>query len=197
MAAGRSSRMGRPKMLLRWGETTILGHLVCQWQRLGSEQIAVVHGPDEAIESELDRLSIGLEHRIVNLVPERGMFSSIQCAAEWDQWKKALTHWVIVLGDQPHLRESTLRGLIDFAQAHADAVCQPEWKERPKHPVVLPKPVFEKLKSSTCSDLKEFLNSSVGKEPLLFQVDDPGLELDIDYPEDYERLKAKRRPDGD
>src|SRR5438874_1514761 len=35
LAAGRSRRMGRPKMLLPWGNTTVLGHLVAQWQALG------------------------------------------------------------------------------------------------------------------------------------------------------------------
>ena len=32
-AAGASSRMGRPKMLLPWGATTVLGHLLAQWQQ--------------------------------------------------------------------------------------------------------------------------------------------------------------------
>ena len=28
LAAGRSRRMGQPKMLLPWGETTVLGHVI-------------------------------------------------------------------------------------------------------------------------------------------------------------------------
>ena len=35
LAAGASSRMGRPKMLLPWGATSVLGHLIGQWQTLG------------------------------------------------------------------------------------------------------------------------------------------------------------------
>ena len=32
LAAGRSRRMGKPKLLLPWGETSVLGHLIRQWE---------------------------------------------------------------------------------------------------------------------------------------------------------------------
>ena len=57
LAAGRSARMGQPKLLLPWGGTSVLGHLIEQWRALGAKQIAVVCAPgDEAIQAELDRL---------------------------------------------------------------------------------------------------------------------------------------------
>src|SRR5689334_5757311 len=80
LAAGRSSRMGQPKLLLPWGNTTILGHLVGQWTFLGAKQIAVVCRLDDAaMNAELNRLNFPERSRIVNPDPERGMFSSIQC----------------------------------------------------------------------------------------------------------------------
>ncbi|HRY59690.1 MAG: NTP transferase domain-containing protein [Verrucomicrobia bacterium] len=36
LAAGRSARMGKPKLLLPWGDTSVLGHLIRQWQSLGA-----------------------------------------------------------------------------------------------------------------------------------------------------------------
>jgi molybdenum cofactor cytidylyltransferase len=42
LAAGRSRRMGRAKLLLPWGEASVLGHLVSQWRSLGATQLAVV-----------------------------------------------------------------------------------------------------------------------------------------------------------
>src|SRR6266403_85663 len=104
LAAGRSSRMGRPKLLLPWGATSVLGHLLDQWQALKSEQIAVVCAADDLlVQAELDRLDFPASRRIVNNAPERGMFSSILCAAQWTGWRADLTHWAIVLGDQPHI----------------------------------------------------------------------------------------------
>src|SRR5438874_13144129 len=56
LAAGASSRMGKQKLLLPWGDTSVLGYLIGQWEAPGAKQIAVVHGTDDkAIGSELDR----------------------------------------------------------------------------------------------------------------------------------------------
>ena len=94
LAAGASLRMGKPKMLLPWGKTTILGHLIEQWNGLASEQIGVVWATgDQRLQKELDRLGFPSKNRILNPAPERGMFSSIQCAAGWPDWNAALTHW--------------------------------------------------------------------------------------------------------
>src|SRR5689334_1008021 len=88
LAAGRSARMGKPKMLLPWGGTTMIGHIVKRWGELGAGQIAVVHaGGDAALEAELERVGVQASERIVNPQPERGMFSSIQCAARWPGWR--------------------------------------------------------------------------------------------------------------
>lgn len=228
--------MGRPKLLLPWGETSVLGHLIRQWRALGAKQIAVVCAPgDRPIQAELDRLvfhelplsrptaslsthrgkrsgrgarpgrfMVG-EHgvitkgttqdRIINPAPERGMFSSIQCAAEWPGWQAALTHWAFVLGDQPHLRPQTLRQVLDFSAAHPTKVCQPARCGHGRHPVLLPQTVFRQLAGSTAATLKEFLLGR-SREVALCEVDDPGMEVDIDRPEDYDQaveLAAKHR----
>src|SRR5881392_2919992 len=106
-------------------------------------QIAAVCATgDRAVCAELDRLDFPGVDRVANPTPERGMFSSIQCAARWSGWNAQLTHWAIVLGDQPHLRRETLRALLDFAGALSNQVCQPSRLGRPRHPVVVPKTVF-------------------------------------------------------
>jgi len=42
LAAGASSRMGQPKLLLPWHGTSVLGHLIGQWKDLRAGQIAAV-----------------------------------------------------------------------------------------------------------------------------------------------------------
>jgi len=185
LAAGASSRMGQPKLVLPWGRTSILGHLMNQWQNLGANQIAVVCAAgDQAIRQELDRLAFPGRNRIVNPAPERGMFGSIQCAATWAGWGPTLTQFAIVLGDQPHLRDETLRALLEFAAANPERICQPGRNGRPRHPVVIPRPVFERLKASSVETLKQFLQTEMA---LTCEIDDPGLDFDIDRPEDYEK----------
>lgn len=187
LAAGRSARMGKPKLLLPWGDTSVLGHLIKQWRALGAQQIAAVCAPvDQAIQAELDRLGFEEKNQVINPAPERGMFSSIQCAAQWPGWQAGLTHWAIVLGDQPHLQRQTLRQVLDFSAAQPGSVCQPSRHGHGRHPVLLPQAVFRQVAGSTAATLKEFLG--VRPRPVaLCELNDPGLDLDIDRPEDYRK----------
>ncbi|HEX5175819.1 MAG TPA: NTP transferase domain-containing protein, partial [Chthoniobacteraceae bacterium] len=113
LGAGASTRMGRPKMLLPWGGSTIVGHAINIWRKLGAAQIAVVHAErDVPMITELKRLQLPASGRIANPAPAQGMFSSVLCAAQWPRWEIGLTHWLVSLGDQPHLRMSTLHRLV-------------------------------------------------------------------------------------
>ena len=190
LGAGASSRMGRPKLLLPWRDTTVIGHLLQQWRELGAAQIGIVlRPPDASLAAELDRLGFPRADRIENPQPERGMFSSILCAAAWPGWKDEIATWAIVLGDQPHLRPETLRQLLEFHFANADAVCQLKFDGHARHPVLLPRRAFKELKVSQAETLKDFLKQT-SVRCLRCSVDDPGLALDLDTPEDYQLAQA-------
>jgi molybdenum cofactor cytidylyltransferase len=185
LGAGSSSRMGRPKLLLPWQGTSMIGHVIRQWERLGARQIGVVCAArDELMQAELKRLEFPRSNCIGNPAPERGMFGSVQCAAGWPGWKPSLSHWVIVLGDQPHLGLPTLERLIEFGRTHPDKVCQPARVGRARHPVLIPKPLFNGLVGAPAASLKEYLSQ---QEVATCDIDDPALDLDIDTPEDYRR----------
>jgi molybdenum cofactor cytidylyltransferase len=194
LAAGASSRMGRPKLLLPWKDSTVLAHLLATWTQLGARQIAVVlPASGSKIPQELDRLGFDVNNRILNPRPEQGMFSSIQCAARWTGWKSDVTHWLISLGDQPHVLDKTLASLLSVASKHSDRICQPEWQSRPKHPVILPRAAFESLAGCDDRDLRAFLEKRSELRKFC-PVDDPGLDLDLDYPKDYEEALRRTRP---
>src|SRR5271169_5888923 len=93
LAAGESRRMGRPKLCLPWGQTTILGHILNQWREAGAEKILVVHGPGETpVTLELDRLGFPVSQRAVNLAMERGMMGSVVTAASHAHGDASVTH---------------------------------------------------------------------------------------------------------
>ena len=182
--------MGQPKMLLPWCGTTVLGHLVEQWGRAGATQIAVVHAAgDSGIVAELDRLGIGENQRVANHDPTRGMFSSIRCAAGWENWQR-LPHVAFALGDQPHVPLTTLEALAQFAAVHLRKICQPSRAGRPRHPVFFPKELFESLAGSKAETFKEFLVPYADERQLL-ELDDPALDLDIDTPADYAAARER------
>ena len=181
-------RMGRAKLLLPWGGTTVIGQLLAQWREIGVGQVAVVlRAEDVALAAELDRSDFSKTERISNPQPDRGMFSSILCAANWDGWRPEITHWAIVLGDQPHLKLEALRSLLEFAAQNREVISQPAYGGRTGHPVILPKMAFEGLKSTAAETLKGYLSAHGSVQ---CSVSDPGLTLDMDTPEDYKRLQA-------
>ena len=188
LAAGRSVRMGQPKLLLPWGETSIIGHLLEQWREMKAQQIAVVCAAGDApIQTELNRLGCAAGDRIMNPAPDRGMFSSIQCAAPWKGWKAGLTHWAIILGDQPQLSREALQTIIGFSVANPSRICLLRQGGHRRHPVLIPRQEFAELANSGATDLKFYLDS----RPIaaaLCDLNDAALELDIDTPEDYERI---------
>jgi len=202
LGAGASSRMGRPKLLLPWRDTTVIGQIIRQWRELGAAQIAVVHRPnDEALveavkREELNRSASGTlqrfsvsTHFIPNPHPELGMFSSVICASHWPGWQQEISNWAIALGDQPHLQTATLRLLLELAARNADAICQPQFGDHGRHPVILPRPAFEQLRGARAETLKDFLKL-VACRSVQFVTNDSGLALDLDTPEDYKRAKA-------
>ena len=196
LAAGASQRMGRPKLLLPWGEGTVLRHLHSQWSSLEPRQLVIIHGPGDApgqptLAAELDALGWPVDRRLCNPNPERGMFSSIQAGAGWAGWLPGLTHWAILLGDQPLVRTGTLRQLLEFAARHPDQPVQPSRQGRGRHPVLLPAPWLRQLAITPAATLKEFLASS-GQAVARWESTDPGLDLDLDEPADYERALALR-----
>ena len=54
-AAGRSQRMGQPKLLLPWGERTIIEHVLGVWRASRVTQVVLIVHPQDARLAELGR----------------------------------------------------------------------------------------------------------------------------------------------
>ncbi|MGC8829472.1 MAG: nucleotidyltransferase family protein [Verrucomicrobiia bacterium] len=188
LAAGLSTRMGENKLLLKWAGSTIIGHIVNQWRLLGVGQIAIViNDKTDSIIEELKRMNFDFSNIIVNPTPENGMFSSIKRAALWNGWKNNINKIVIVLGDQPHIKTDILTTLLKFSEANEGCICQPSIGEKRAHPIVIPTNLFRTINDFSGETLKEFIHKT--DAPVrLFQTNETNLLLDIDTPEDYQKI---------
>ena len=186
LGGGASLRMGKPKLLLPWGDTSILGHLLGLYKNVNTSQVAVVcsHG-DTKIISELNRLEWPEKCRIINPKVTPEMFSSVLCGFHWNGWQPDVSHLAVALGDQPLIREKTIADLIAHAMRNPKNICQPVYENRRRHPVIIPRHIAEKVTVESHSNLREVLND-YKKNISAFPCDDPGLVIDIDTPNDYE-----------
>jgi molybdenum cofactor cytidylyltransferase len=193
--------MGQPKLLLSWSRTTVLGQIVATFaaglstdseadKRIETDDkiLVVTGGARELVEAEVVRLAEQYPVRAVyNLeYAHSGMLSSIQVglAALGPERRAAL----IGLGDQPQVREETVRHICAaFVQTESPLVI-PSFQERRGHPWLVARPLWpEILALPTSTTPRQFLNAHT--EQVEYVPADGSILLDLDTPEDY---KAQR-----
>lgn len=190
LAAGLSSRMGQPKLLLPWGGTTVLGQVVSTFSVAGMKEIIVVTGgAREQIEILMAELAKDFPVRTVyNPAYARGeMLSSIQSGlAALDSQPRAA---LICLGDQPQVREETVRLICAaFVQTKSPLVI-PSFQNRRGHPWLAARPLWPKILALPASTTpRQFLNTYAGQ--VEYVATDESILQDLDTPEDY----ARQRP---
>src|SRR4030095_14583706 len=142
LAAGQSKRMGQPKVLLPWGITTIIEHVIYVFAKAGIEDILVITGgAHERIQEIILKCSENFPVRsMYNKDYENGeMLSSIQCGLRCLA-EKAIGAAVIGLGDQPQVQEESVRFLHDtFLQTESTLVV-PSYQRRRGHPWLVARP---------------------------------------------------------
>ena len=199
LAAGEGRRLGRPKALVELEGLPFAVRVADTCRRSLVDEVVVVAGPEaDAVEQALTRLKElgdGPDLAPVRLVRNEawrdGRTGSLQCA--WSS-VAAGTHALIVPVDHPVVRLVTLDvllGVFGYAAAQPDAlvpVLQSEGERRRGHPIVLHARLREDLLAlSPDAPLNVFVR---GREVLEVPVDDEGILLNVNEPEDLERAAA-------
>lgn len=189
-AAGRSARMGRPKLLLPFDDTTVVGAVVRCLRNAGVERLVLVVAPGDQELAQWAREE-GLKVT-VNPVPGRGMLSSILegLAALGGAESLARQGRVLLVcpADLPAVKSATVRHLLIQMKDREAALAVPTYEGRRGHPLAIGPPLIAELLSLDPEvGLRQLLHRHPGKI-LEIPVDDPGVISDIDTPEDYSRL---------
>lgn len=187
LAAGESRRMGRPKMLLPWGRTTVIGHVVNIVQAAGVGDLVVVTGAaGELVEAALPGAA-GVR-AIFNPEFSHGeMLSSIQLGLQ--SMPSGTRAALICLGDQPQVREGTVRRVCGAFIENESELVVPSYHMRRGHPWLIARPLWNELLTMTPPQTpREFLHAHAGKIQYV-EVDTPTVVQDVDNPEDYRRYK--------
>jgi molybdenum cofactor cytidylyltransferase len=186
LAAGLSSRMGKPKINLPWADTTILGQVVRTLGAAGVDDIVVVTGgtPVEGIEDWL-----GMPFRLVpNLDYASGeMLSSLHVGVQAQS--PTAEAMLVALGDMPAVPVSAVQAVISaWTETHTSLVI-PSFKMRRGHPWLVGRSLWPSLLDLQPPDtLRSFLNQNQAAIQYV-NVESPGVLLDLDTPGDYENHK--------
>ena len=187
LAAGQSRRMGRPKMSLPWGNSTVLGRVIQVLQAAGVKDVIVVTGGDSAAAEDIAH---GCNARTVFNPGYAGeeMLSSLQVGlrALSEETQAAL----IALGDQPQIQEETVRLIQDEYIRISAPLIVPSHRMRRGHPWLVARELWDSVFALRSPQTpRDFLNLHASEIHYVV-MDTPSILQDLDTPEDYEQFKV-------
>jgi len=199
LAAGKSSRMGRPKATLPLDADdvdavdsrgdTFLTRIIRTFAAASVEDIVVVVGHDaDAIVASLSNIAVPV--RIVeNPDYEQGQLSSLVAGLRVVD-RPGVVAALVTLVDVPLVGEATVRAVLERYRKTQARVVRPVRGRDHGHPVLVDRSLFDAIRHA---------DPSLGAKPIIranvsaagdVEVDDPGAFADFDTPEDLAALKA-------
>jgi len=187
LAAGGSRRLGRPKQLLPYGGATLLDHVLHVARSCAFDQsLCVVGGAADGVLAQVDTDGFQV---VRNERFGEGCSSSVAAALTAVQPRMDVL--VLMLGDQPGVRASTIATLLDGLGQAPMAVCR--YTDGRGHPLAFARSVFGDL-AALHGDrgvwrLMDRLGDAVAEVPVAGSI-----PRDVDTWQDYQAVLAAMGP---
>jgi len=181
LAAGASRRLGRPKQLLPYNGATLLESTLRTAHDCAFDQLLVALGG-----AALDvRAKVDLSDAEVVDNPsfESGCGSSIRTAI--DHIDERAEGAILLLGDQPGVTPSTVRGLIAQASESSIGICR--YRDGLGHPFWFNRSMFAEL-ASLHGDKAAWKLLNSGRFAVAEVTVDAPVPIDVDTWDDYRSL---------
>lgn len=186
LAAGQSSRLGKPKQLLIYQNKTLLQRAIDAALQSSAQSVVVVLGSE--MDTILNTINRGRACVVKNEDWKTGLASTIRCGIEALQGTSPTTDGAILLVcDQPFVSSDLLNKLIEKQKETGRAIVASEYEGTLGTPVFFHRSFFSQLSA---------LQGDTGAKKIMMQnpnllVSVPFLQggIDIDTLSDYERLE--------
>ena len=142
LAAGASTRLGQPKQLLPFGDTTLLGHVVAEARAAAAldEVIVVIGGAAAEVRARVD---LGGARVVEN--PEFGEGCSASYRTGLGAVDPRAEAVVILLGDQPGVDHTVIDVVVDEWRRTRDRILLASYHGREGHPLIFGRDLFDHL----------------------------------------------------
>jgi molybdenum cofactor cytidylyltransferase len=180
LAAGASRRLGRPKQLLPYRDTTVLGATLDVARAAGFDQLIVTLGG--AAEAVRDQVS--LDGADVVVVEEFGTGCSASLRVALERVDPQAAGIVLMLGDQPRVDPATIRRML-AERANEVMVCR--YADGVGHPFWFGRNIFGELRQLH-GDKGVWKLIESGRHPVSELAVAGPIPLDVDTWDDYRRL---------
>lgn len=188
LAAGESSRMGRPKALLPIDGIRFIERIVTALKSSGVAKIIVVLGHNaEDMRRKIDDLPVTI---IINPEYKKGQLSSLQTAIHYLETSPigaGVDGILVHLVDHPYVNPQLVKLMIDRFEESGKLIVVPRFRGRRGHPVLFSKRLFPELRSAPMEQGAKTVVHAHQAETLEIETENEGVTIDIDTPEEYRK----------
>lgn len=179
LAAGFSRRFGRDKRMEPLGDRTLLSR-TCSLYTATFDRVITVLRPGE---SEIASLLPDSVEVVPSVRAQEGISQSLVAGV-----KAAVSSpWIVVaLGDMPYVKKSTLRLLRTTLESSKEHVVRLKYCDQIGNPVGFPSKYFDSLLGLKGDRGAKGLMESGLLKSLVLTVDDSGILVDLDHPDDIQ-----------
>ncbi len=181
--------MGQSKQLLRFGETSLLRHAVRAALASKVATVAVVLGSEEdAVRAELDGLPIQI---LSNQDWQSGMGSTIRAGVQALAGDPGVSAIILTVADAPGLSAETYNRILAAHLASGLPIVASQYSGTVGVPVLFERQFFDALLALPADQgCKNLIVSNAAKS---MRLPCPEAAMDIDTPEEYERVTSPAR----
>lgn len=190
LAAGESRRMGRPKLLLPYGNETIIEAVIRNVSVSRLDGILVVLGSHSR--SIGDKIRSSAVKKVINRNYREGMFSSVLCGLA--SLPRSARAAALLLADQPGIPGEVIDSLIESFRRSDKGLVVPVYRKRRGHPLLLDLKYRSEVEALAPDVGLRGLLRAHPEDILEVRVSCPEILRDIDSPGDYRR--AREGPPG-
>ena len=187
LAAGASTRLGRPKQLLGWHGRPLVRAVAEVALAAGLDPVIVVVG---AARREVTAALAGLPLQIAdNPAYMQGQSTSLRAGVA--ALAPHVAAAIVLLADQPFVTVAIVQRIVAEWRARGAAIVAPEYAGQRGNPVLFDRAVFPELLAVAGDQGARAILAADPARIHLVHFDDPRPLSDIDTSEDYERLRGR------
>jgi len=190
LAAGESKRMGKPKLLMPFGDTSIIETVIANAGIPAIGKTFLILGANhEAIGNQVRDYPV---ETVQNQQFREGMLSSVQCGLR--AIPDSTDAVMVLLGDQPMIGSEIMNNVVNAYNNSDQEIIVATCKGKRGHPILFGSRYFrEVLDFSANNSLKDLLTTHPG-DVREMDTENPEILRDIDTEQDYQKeLKHQRK----
>jgi molybdenum cofactor cytidylyltransferase len=183
LAAGCSSRMGVQKLLLPFGQATVISHIVGQVTTSMVKKTYVVVGHQaQEVTRELAGNTVSI---INNKEYTSGMLASFRAGLR--HISRQFNGILVVLGDQPTITSAIIDEMILASRGTEKKIVVPVYNGRRGHPIIISTEYRDAILSNYDDVGLRGVLQEHKDDVFEVNVSNPAVCADMDYPADYQR----------